>query len=163
MLTRILLSALLCLASASWLVPAYATPEYPLVLDAASNTSCGEPASRCLICHTTARGGQGTAEQPFALELRKLGLNHGHDPNLLRSVLSRLADTTDSDKDGEPDKQELSECGNPSGEDLRGGPVYGCDGAQLAPHVASRGAQSPALGALALGLAALLVHFGRRR
>lgn len=163
MLPRILLSALLCLASASWLAPAYATPEYPPVLDAVSNTSCGEPAARCLICHTTARGGQGTAEQLFALELRKLGLNHGHDPNLLRSVLARLSDATDSDKDGLPDKLELSECGNPSGDDLQGGPEYGCDGAQLAPHAAARGAHSPALGALALGLAALLVHFGRRR
>jgi len=162
-LRRIPLSALFCLASASWLGPAHATPEYPQVLDAVSMTDCGEPAARCLICHTTARGGQGTAEQPFALELRKLGLNHGHDPNLLRSVLSRLADATDSDKDGLPDKQELAVCGNPSGEDLAGGPVYGCDGAQLAPHIASRGGHSPVLGALALGLAALLVHFGRRR
>jgi len=162
-LPRILPAALLCLASVSWLAPASATPEYPSVLDAFSNTSCGEPAARCLICHTTARGGQGTAEQPFALELRRLGLNHGHDPSLLRSVLARLEDATDSDKDGLPDKQELSECGNPSGEDLRGGPVYGCDGAQLAPPSASRGAHNPALAALALGLAAMLVHFGRRR
>jgi hypothetical protein len=162
-LRRIPLSALLCLASASWLGPAQATPEYPLVLDATSMTNCGEPAARCLVCHTTARGGQGTAEQPFALELRKLGLNRGRDPNLLRSVLARLADATDSDKDGLPDKQELGECGNPSGDDLRGGPVYGCDGAQLAPHVASRSGHNPALAALALGLAALLVHFARRR
>jgi len=162
-LRQISLSALLCLASASWLAPAHATPEYPLVLDSVEMTDCGEPAARCLICHTTARGGQGTAAQPFALELRRLGLNHGHDPNLLRSVLARLADSTDSDKDGLPDKQELSECGNPSGEDLAGGPVYGCDGAQLAPQATSRGAHSPALGALALTLAALLVHFSRRR
>jgi len=162
-LRRIPPSTLFCLASASWLGPAYATPEYPSVLDAVSMTNCGEPAARCLVCHTTARGGQGTAEQPFALELRRLGLNHGHDASLLRSVLARVSDATDSDKDGLPDKQELSDCGNPSGEDLTEGPVYGCDGAQLAPHVASRGEHDPALGALALGLAAALVHFGRRR
>ena len=157
------LSVLLALASTSWLGLAQATPEYPLVIDATLGVSCGPPASRCLICHTTARGGQGTAEQPFVRHLGTFGLNHGHDADALRRALNQLDENYDSDGDGQPDKQELRDCGNPSGDDLGAGPTYGCDGAQLAPPPASGAGRSPALGALALSLAALLAYFGRRR
>jgi len=108
---RLPVSVLLGLVSASWLGLAQATPEYPSVIDATLGVSCGQPASRCLICHTTARGGQGTAEQAF---VRYLGdtfnFNRGHDANALRSALTRLDATHDSDGDGEPDKQELLDC-----------------------------------------------------
>lgn len=111
---------------------AHATPEYPLLLDVTYDTECPQ-LSRCLICHTTARGGQATAVQPFAETLRRYGLNRGHDGGALQSALAALPATTDSDGDGTPDVEELMVCGNPSGEDLGSGPQYGCDGAQLVP------------------------------
>jgi hypothetical protein len=111
---------------------ATATPEYPLLLDAQYGTECPQ-LTRCLICHTTARGGQSTATQPFAQTLRRYGLSRGRDGGALQAALGALPDTTDSDDDGDPDVQELMLCGNPSGEDLGSGPQYGCDGAQLVP------------------------------
>ena len=163
MLRRIQFSTALTLAIASWLGSASATPEYPGVIDATVGMPCGEPASRCLICHTTARGGQGTAEQPFVRHLRTLGLTHGHDPSALRNAINLLDENWDSDGDMDPDKKELRECGNPSGDDLGAGPEYGCDGAQLVPPAAGKGSSSPIVGVMALGLAAVLVHFARRR
>lgn len=151
-----------CAASA-WLTSAHATPDYPLVIDAVLGTSCPQPLSRCLICHVTARGGQGTAEQLFAKKLRGSPYNlKGNDPNALKSALDQLFSlpvAPDSDKDGESDEEELLRCGNPSGPDFGEGPEYGCDGAHLAPHAAPSGA----LGALALGISALLVRAARRR
>ena len=123
----------LALAGAS---EARATPEYPLVLDATYGTECPQ-LTRCLICHTTAKGGQSTAVQPFARTLGRYGFNRGHDSGALQAALAALPDTTDSDNDGFPDVQELMMCGNPSGEDLGSGPQYGCDGAQLVPRSAS--------------------------
>jgi hypothetical protein len=113
---------------------AQATPDYPLVLDAEFGTSCPNPNSRCVICHTTARGGQATAMRPFASSLRPLGLDRGRDVGALQRALRALPETTDSDDDGTPDKEELMMCGNPSGEDLGFGPEYGCDGAHLAAN-----------------------------
>ena len=109
-----------------------ATPEYPLVLDSTYGTECPQ-LSRCLVCHTTARGGQSTAVQPFAITLRRYGFNRGRDSGALQSALAQLPDDVDSDGDGMPDEAELMMCGNPSGDDLGGGPQYGCDGAQLVP------------------------------
>jgi hypothetical protein len=141
-----------------------ATPEYPPTLDAVLSTPamtvrCPNPQFRCLICHTTARGGQGTAEQVFAERLSDFGLNRGNDASLLRSALAQLSETEDSDDDGTPDKEELRECGNPSGDSLGAGPEYGCDGAQLAPVTG----HSPGLPLLAAGVATLLVRLGRRK
>jgi hypothetical protein len=137
---------------------AAATPEYPTAVDITIGTECPYPNSRCLICHTTARGGQGTAAQPFALELRDYGLNRGRDAELLQAALMAMPDTQDSDRDGEPDKEELSHCGNPSGEDLGIGPEYGCDGARLSPQT-DRGA-APLCATLLLALCG--ISFGRR-
>jgi len=134
---------------------ARATPEYPLLLDATYGTECPQ-LTRCLICHTTARGGQSTAVQPFARTLRRYGLSRGRDGGALQAALMALPQTTDSDNDGDPDVQELMLCGNPSGEDLGSGPQYGCDGAQLVPGSASD---------VGLGFAALLAAglIARRR
>ncbi len=118
-------------------VPASATPEYPLVLDATFATQCPNPNSRCVICHTSARGGQATAVRPFAQTLRRYGLTRGRDATALQQALAMLPETTDSDGDGAPDEEELILCGNPSGEDLGSGPEYGCDGARLAPSLPS--------------------------
>lgn len=112
---------------------ARATPEYPLVIDMAFMTNCPNPNTRCVICHTSARGGQATAVRPFAQTLQDFGLNRGRDAALLQQALARLPPTTDSDDDGASDIEELMTCGNPSGEDLGAGPEYGCDGARLVP------------------------------
>lgn len=140
-----------------WSARVAATPEYPLVIDAALEVSCPRPNSRCLICHTTARGGQRTAEQLFALTLRDYGLTRGREGATLQNALLTLSEEIDSDGDGEPDKEELRVCGNPSGEELGIGPEYGCDGAHLARHVPS---DAP-LALLAISVASVLVR--RRR
>lgn len=137
---------------------ARATPEYPLVLDATFGTSCPNPNSRCVICHTSSRGGQATAVRPFATTLKGLGLNRGRDVGALQAALAMLPDTTDSDDDGAPDKDELMMCGNPSGDDLGAGPEYGCDGAHLARLPASDDAP---LALLSLLIASVIVR--RRR
>lgn len=146
------------LGAASHAADAHATPEYPFVLDATFNTSCPNPNSRCVICHTSARGGQATAVRPFANTLRPLGLNRGRDVGALQSALARLPETTDSDDDGVPDRDELEMCGNPSGDDLGAGPEYGCDGAHLAPAPTSDDAP---LAMISLLVASALVR--RRR
>jgi hypothetical protein len=152
-----LLALAACLFALSRASLARATPEYPLVLDDVLGVNCPRPLSRCLICHTTARGGQRTAEQPFARALRDQGLNHGADGDLLRAALASLPDDTDSDDDMVTDKDELRACGNPSGEELGVGPEYGCDGAHLVAHA---NADAP-LVVIALGVTGLLVR--RRR
>lgn len=152
--------ALVALASWSWSEPALATPEYPSVIDSVLGVRCPDPRSRCLICHTTSRGGEGTAEQAFALTLRDLGLNRGGDSGSLRTALNRLSEIEDSDGDSTPDKEELRTCGNPSGDALGAGPEYGCDGAQLVP---SAPRPSGALALLAAGVATFVVRLGRRR
>jgi hypothetical protein len=114
-----------------------ATPEYPLVIDASLGVSCPRPLSRCLICHTTARGGQRTAVQPFAQTMNDYGLTRGHDVGALQTALQGLPEETNSDDEGLPDKEELRVCGNPSGAELGIGPEYGCDGAHLARNLPS--------------------------
>jgi hypothetical protein len=143
---------------AALLVPCFAgqalaTPEYPAVIDATFGTDCPQ-LSRCLICHTSAKGGQSTAVQPFAKALRPYGLARGHDGGALQAALMALPATTDSDGDGVPDKDELMVCGNPSGDDLGDGPSYGCDGA----HLAARLPDDAPLGIIALLAAGLIVR-----
>jgi hypothetical protein len=144
--------------AAALLVPCFAgealaTPEYPAVIDATFGTDCPE-LSRCLICHTSAKGGQSTAVQPFAKTLRPYGLVRGHDGGALQAALAALPATTDSDGDKTPDKDELMVCGNPSGDDLGDGPSYGCDGA----HLAARLPEDAPLGIIALLAAGLIVR-----
>lgn len=133
---------------------AHATPDYPLVIDATLEVSCPRPLSRCLICHTTARGGQRTAVQPLAQALRSYGLTRGNDVGALRGALQSLPEDAESDGDGVPDKEELRACGNPSGEELGFGPEYGCDGARLAPHAPP----DLPLAVVAAGVAAVIVR-----
>jgi hypothetical protein len=154
------LCAMFFVASASF--DAAATPEYPIVLDSylrmrdPSHTNCDQ-LTRCLICHTTTRGGQATAVRPFASTLRMYGLNRGRDSAALLSALAQLPPMTDSDDDGLADIDELTICGNPSGADIGSGPQYGCDGAQLVP---ARSANLP-LAFLALVAAGLIVQLRR--
>jgi hypothetical protein len=139
---------------------ASATPEYPAVIDASLQLPdpCPRPLSRCLICHTTARGGQRTAEQLFAITLRDYGLTRGNEGATLQNALGMLPEETDSDGDGESDKEELRGCGNPSGEELGIGPEYGCDGAHLARELPS---DAPFV-LIAVGVAGVLVRRRRR-
>ncbi len=156
----VLPSVLIALAGLS--SDARATPEYPIVLDSylrmrdPEHVDCDQ-LTRCLICHTTVRGGQATAVRPFAQTLQMYGLNRGHDSTALLNALAMLPATTDSDEDGIPDIEELEVCGNPSGDDFGSGPQYGCDGAQLAPR---RQLDAP-LALVAVLVAGLIVH--RRR
>jgi len=156
---RIVLGSCLALASLGLSARVWATPNYPGVLNSSLGVDCPSPNSRCLICHSTARGGQTTAVQPFAQALRKYGLDRGYAESELVDALTRLPDDNDADKDGTPDKEELMRCGNPSGEDLGDGPEYGCDGAHLANAV---GSKSP-LVVLSMLLAGLLVRARRER
>lgn len=139
---------------------ALATPEYPGVIDGSLQLPepCPRPLSRCLICHTTARGGQRTAEQLFAITLRDYGLTRGNEGAALQNALAMLPEATDSDGDGESDKDELRGCGNPSGEELGIGPEYGCDGAHLARDLPS---DAPLM-LIALGVAGVVVRRRRR-
>jgi hypothetical protein len=154
------LGVLLSLATVSF--EAGATPEYPIVLDSylrmrdPAHTNCDQ-LTRCLICHTTTRGGQATAVRPFATTLRMYGLNRGRDTPALLAALAQLPATTDSDDDGLADIDELTICGNPSGADIGSGPQYGCDGAQLVP---ARAADLP-LALVALVAAGLIVQLRR--
>lgn len=143
-----------------WPATALATPDYPVALDLIVGTSCPLPNSRCLICHTTSRGGQGTAVQLFARELRQYGLDRGRDAAALQAALMALPDDWDSDGDGIADKDELAVCGNPSGEELGTGPQYGCDGARLAPDL---GAERPLIALISALIVACCVLVRRRR
>lgn len=143
-----------------WAAPASATPDYPFAIDAALGVTCPRPNSRCLICHTTARGGQRTAEQPFAQSLKPYGLVRGEEGGVLMTALMQLPDDTDSDGDGVADKDELEGCGNPSGPELGFGPEYGCDGAHLAP--VGGAARSVPVVLLSLAIAAVFVRPRRR-
>ena len=106
---------------------ANASPNYPAVIDKKEGVSCPRPLTRCLICHLTAAGGEGTAKQPFAMALKNdYGLSGGKAPGELAMALDSIPEDLDTDGDGTPDLQELHDCGNPSGEDLSEGPGYGC-------------------------------------
>jgi hypothetical protein len=140
-----------------------ATPQYPGALDQELMTSCPEPLSRCLICHTTAAGGK-TAFQVFALRLKDNGFYRPNDPGGLRATLRVLAlSNPDSDGDGVSDLDELRQCRNPSGGEFDSGPDYGCDGAHVAPAPALDGWGLGAAALVGLGLGARLLGSVRRR
>lgn len=149
------LAGVLCSAA-----PVSATPDYPLAIDLVLqlDPQCPSQNSRCLICHTTSRGGQGTAVQVFARALRRYGLNRGRDAALLQAALTALPDETDSDEDGVSDKEELMGCGNPSGPDLGVGPEYGCDGAHITPEARAERPLAALLSVLLVAGCGLLVR-----
>jgi hypothetical protein len=105
---------------------ALASPNYPETLDRQLGVECPRPLTRCLICHVTAAGGEGTAKKPFAqLLIDDYGLK-GKAARTLAAALDALPADQDTDGDGTPDLDELTACGNPSGPDLSEGPGFGC-------------------------------------
>jgi hypothetical protein len=151
---------------AAWLpATARASENYPAILDRQLGVECPRPLSRCRICHDTAAGGEGSANQRFAVALTtSYGLSGGKVGRELAMALQQLPEDLDTDEDGVPDKEELSACMNPSGPELSEGPGYGCV-AQLSPAGRQRDA-SGSLALLSLGLCWLLVRSacaGRRR
>ncbi|MGC4094264.1 MAG: hypothetical protein QM756_41415 [Polyangiaceae bacterium] len=139
------------LSSAS---PAFASPEYPSALRSMAGMSC---APQCTVCHTVNPGRSGTAVQPFALALRKLGLLPGTVTTLNESFGKLKADTSAEamamvqalDNDFDPNyDMSLGQ--------LACGPSYGCGA-----HVAKAPPRSLDGLAWALGAVALFVSARR--
>jgi hypothetical protein len=153
-----------CLFIATLLVamPCRAFPEYPGIVQATLRLSA-PPA--CTLCHTDPNGGQGTAQQKFALTLKQFGLTNMEDFKELETVLQDVdACNVDSDGDGVPDIVELQKGTNPN--DGSGPPKSDCGDVKQVPSlqtgcaVASHGAGwGAALVVATLSLGAL----GRRR
>jgi len=139
---------------------AAASENYPAILDRQLGVECPRPLSRCRICHDTAAGGEGTANQLFALALKRdYGLSGGKAGRELAMALGMLPDDLDTDGDGVTDKEELASCMNPSGPELSEGPGFGCVGQlALGPRT-----PSPALALLSCAIACLLVRSSRAR
>ena len=141
--------------------PAVASENYPAILDRQLGVECPRPLSRCRICHDTAAGGEGTANQPFALALKHdYGLSGGKAGRELAMALSLIPDDLDTDGDGATDKEELAACMNPSGPELSEGPGFGCVG-QLA--LGTPRTPSPGLALLSCSIACLLVRSSAAR
>lgn len=138
--------------------PASASPNYPAILDRQEGVDCPRPLTRCLICHDTAAGGEGTANRPFARALvEDYGLSGGKAGRELAMAIERLPDDVDTDGDGTPDQEELALCMNPSGGELSEGPGFGCSLRVLAQQ------ERPEPSAPWLLVPALLVLRCRRR
>lgn len=110
------------------LAPSAAGSEnYPAILDRQKGVDCPRPLTRCLICHDSAAGGEGSANRPFARALvEEYGLSGGKAGRELAMAIERLPDDVDTDGDGTPDQEELGLCMNPSGGELSEGPGFGC-------------------------------------
>jgi hypothetical protein len=107
--------------------PALASENYPAIIDRQKGVECPRPLTRCLICHDSAAGGEGSANRPFALALKNdYGLSGGKEGRELAMAIEQLPDDVDTDGDGVPDQEELSLCMNPSGGELSEGPGFGC-------------------------------------
>ena len=131
---------------------AHASGNYPAALEAESGASC-QPS--CLVCHSTATGGSGTATAAFAVALKGQGLTGGGDTAGLADALAALdAASTDSDGDGQPDFEALAAGIDPStGEAFCGAgatelPAYGC-----VQHARAGGGLALAIGSMLIGLA----------
>lgn len=109
---------------------AHASGNYPAEVATFAEMSC---TPTCLLCHTTASGGSGTANQVFALALKDRGLTGDGDADALTTALAALeADASDIDDDGTTDVEALRAGLNPNdgsafcGSDVVEAPTYGC-------------------------------------
>jgi len=153
---------LLSAAAACLQLEARASENYPAILDRQLGVECPRPIARCRICHDSAAGGEGTANQLFALTLKMdYGLSGGKAGRELAMALQMLPAELDTDGDGAPDKEELMSCMNPSGPELSEGPGFGCVGqlAPASPHTSLSGS----LAVLSLGLSWVLMRSAARR
>lgn len=111
--------------------PALASPEYPGTVKVKLGLVT---IPQCTLCHATNAGGAGTANRPFADSARDLGLSGGSDTTQLEGVLDAMqAAGTDSDMDGTPDIEELTNGRNPNVADGTGGGDGGTDGGVTCP------------------------------
>lgn len=114
----------------SLLTTAQASGNYPAEVATFTEAPC---TPTCLLCHTTASGGGGTANQAFAVALTDRGLTGGGDVDALTTALSALeADAVDSDGEGTTDIEGLRAGLDPNdgsafcGSDVAEAPTYGC-------------------------------------
>ncbi len=141
--------------------PAQASPAFPSVVQKEYDMPC--PPS-CTLCHATDPGQAGNFIKPFALSavVPRAGGGLAGDESKLEVALEKIKTEmprVDTDKDGTPDSDELSEGNDPNkpGDERLCGPAYGC-GAHIAKAPAKNG------GAWVLAVtAAALVTFGFRR
>ena len=113
---------------------AHASGNYPAALEAESGASC-QPS--CLVCHSTATGGSGTATAAFAVALKGQGLTGGGDTAGLADALAAGIDPSTGEAFCGAGATEL--------------PAYGC-----VQH-------ARAGGGLALAIGSMLIGFARRR
>lgn len=149
---RALIACSACLVGFWRPAPAQASPSFPGELESQLDMPC---APACTVCHRDARGGVGTAVQPFAQAMVGAGLEL-KKPELIAPALEALElGAVDSDNDGVADVDELENGDNPNqtGEGVLC-VTYGCAGS-----VASR---APADGVAWLAALTLAVLLGTR-
>ena len=138
---------------------AFASRTYPAELQSAANMPC---TPQCTLCHKDMNGGIGTVTKPFGTNMIDVGHLGRANPSTVKPAVDKLkAAGTDSDGDGVPDIQELSQGDDPNVKgagSLCGGPTYGC-GARVEPAGRLDGWAAVA----ALATAAALVSRLRRR
>lgn len=90
---------------------AAASPKYSDRLEERFDMTC---APTCLLCHTDAQGGYATANTKFGISLRKAGLSCC-DLSDFDDLIDEVEEAeTDSDGDGIPDLEELSNGTDPN-------------------------------------------------
>jgi hypothetical protein len=139
-------------------MPCHAFPEYPAVVEATLRLSA-PPA--CTLCHTDPNGGQGTAQQKFALTLKQFGLPNTEDIKELQAILEDVdACNVDSDGDGVPDIVEIQKGTNPN--DGPAGPVSDCGNVRAVPTLQTGCAIGPKPKAPGAAFTAAAVSFAIR-
>jgi hypothetical protein len=101
---RIALAGLLVAFASLPAKTARASESYPEAIERALGTPC-PPA--CTTCHTSASGGELTANTPVGISSRRAGLKCCDTSGLFDVLATLEANGTDSDTDGTPDIEEL--------------------------------------------------------
>lgn len=104
--------------AACLLVPAraHATAEFPQQMVSDLGISCSNPifdGNGCTICHSSDNGGLGTATKPFGVWSKQNGLTPFNDQKLnalLQQLQNESPHKTDTNCDGTPDIDQLTNC-----------------------------------------------------